>query len=67
MCKELEDAVYKMMNEHAGTIAKNLSNMYDKMKECPKCNGDGFVNVEDVEIQALKECPICKGEGVVKQ
>jgi hypothetical protein len=32
LSKEIEEAVYKMMNEHAGTVAKYLTNMYDTLK-----------------------------------
>jgi DnaJ-class molecular chaperone len=62
MSKEIEEAVYKMMNKHAGTIVKHLTNMYDTLN-CPKCNGEGFLIIEDIEY-VIKECPVCKGEGI---
>jgi DnaJ-class molecular chaperone len=36
------------------------------IKKCPKCDGEGFIIVEDVEILAVKECSKCKGEGVIE-
>jgi RecJ-like exonuclease len=33
--------------------------------ECPKCKGEGFLVVEDIEY-VIKECSICKGEGWMK-
>ena len=32
--------------------------------ECPKCNGDGFRIVEDVENYFMKECENCGGQGI---
>jgi DnaJ-class molecular chaperone len=32
---------------------------------CPKCKGEGFLIIEDVEILSVKECPKCEGEGEI--
>jgi DnaJ-class molecular chaperone len=32
---------------------------------CPKCKGEGFLIIEDVENYYIKECSICNGEGVI--
>jgi DnaJ-class molecular chaperone len=31
--------------------------------KCSKCNGEGFLIIEDVENYFIRECPECEGEG----
>lgn len=33
-------------------------------ESCTRCNGVGFLIIEDVELRAIKECPVCEGNGM---
>lgn len=35
------------------------------VNECPECEGEGYLIIEDVDEYHLRECKKCKGEGVV--
>jgi hypothetical protein len=46
MSKKIEEAVYNMMNKHAGTVAKHLTNMYDTLQ------------ITDEDIEKMKNVTI---------